>query len=206
VDAHARLEDIVALGLEPAAERTETEARGVVERARSGDREAFGQLMGAHERNVLRTARALLGNREDALDAAQEAFLRVFRHLHRFDTHRAFAPWLYRIVVNVCRDVHRRRARMATVPLDDLDSAVLARPGDQEANADAADRVRAIRRALEPLSVREREVVVLRDIEGFSTAEVARALGCMEITVRSHLSRGRGKVQATLLPQGGQGR
>ncbi len=194
------------MGLEPrvGADRAERHARDVVERARSGDREAFAQLMAAHERSVLRTARALLGNRDDALDAAQEVFLRVFRYLDRFDPRREFAPWLYRVAVNVCRDVHRRRARTVAAPLDDLDPSLLATPGDQEANADAADRARAIRRALAALSPKEREAVVLRDMEGLSTAEVARALGCMEITVRSHLSRGRLKLQAALAVPGGR--
>ena len=196
------------MGLEPGGggDRSDAGLRGVVERARSGDREAFDQLMAAHERSVLRTAHALLGNREDARDAAQEVFLRVFRHFHRFDPQREFGPWLYRVAVNVCRDVHRRRARMPAAPLDDLDPAVLARPADQEKHADAADRLRAIRDALRLLSAREREVVVLRDVEGLSTAEVARTLGCMEITVRSHLSRGRLKLQAALSGARGEGR
>ena len=204
--AYARLEPIVGLEPEGSKNRPDADLRGIVERARSGDREAFEQLVAAHERSVLRTARALLGNLEDARDAAQEVFLRVFRHLHRFDPRREFAPWLYRVAVNVCRDVHRRRARMPAAPLDDLDPAVLARPANQETDADAADRVRAIREALRLLSVREREVVVLRDVEGFSTAEVARALGCMEITVRSHLSRGRLKLQGALSGAEGRGR
>lgn len=170
----------------------------VVELARGGDFDAFDQLMAIHESAVLRTARALLGNREDARDATQEVFLRVFRYLHRFDSRREFGPWLYRVAVNVCRDFHRKRSRVPTSALDELDDAILAAPGDQEANAEALERDRAIRKALALLSGKEREAVVLRDVEGLSTAEVARALGCMEVTVRSHLSRGRLKLHEAL--------
>jgi len=199
------MDAIVGRELGGAGDRRGDGLADVLDRAQSGDVQAFEELVATHERAVLRTARALLGNREDALDAAQEVFLRVFRHLGRFDRRREFSPWLYRVAVNVCRDIHRRRARIPTAPLDALDPALLATPGDQEASADARERQRAVRRALALLSDREREAVVLRDVEGLSTAEVARALGCLEVTVRSHLSRGRLKLQAALAGPEGEG-
>jgi RNA polymerase sigma-70 factor (ECF subfamily) len=91
-----------------------------------------------------------------------------------------------------------------TAPLDDAAPATLARPGDQESRLDVADRTRLVRQALRRLSDKEREAVVLRDIEGLSTAQTARSLGCLEVTVRSHLSRGRLKLQAAIeLAEGG---
>jgi RNA polymerase sigma-70 factor (ECF subfamily) len=177
----------------------------VAQRAAAGDLEAFQRLVELHQAQVLRTARALLGNREDARDAAQETFLRVYRFLGRYDPRREFRAWLYRIVVNVCRDLFRKRGRVPTAPLEDADPALLARPGEQEMNADAGDRVRRVRRALAALPPKEAEALVLRDIEGLSTHEVARALGCLEVTVRSHLSRGRLKLRAALDRGGGGG-
>jgi RNA polymerase sigma-70 factor (ECF subfamily) len=168
-----------------------------VERARRGDLAAFERLILAHERKVLRTAQALLGNREDARDAAQETFLRVFRYLDRFDARREFAPWLYRLVVNVCRDIQRKRG-VAGVDLSGVPQELLAERGEQESRVDAADRDRMVRSALAVLTEKEREALVLRDIEGLPTAEVARVLGCMEVTVRSHVSRARLKLRSAL--------
>jgi RNA polymerase sigma-70 factor (ECF subfamily) len=79
-----------------------------VRRARAGDADAFEHLLRGHEQMVLRTALRLLGRREAAEDAAQETFLRLHRYLGRFDEGRELAPWLYRMVVNVCRDLERR--------------------------------------------------------------------------------------------------
>jgi RNA polymerase sigma factor (sigma-70 family) len=185
----------------PELERSlDPEAGGVaetVERARRGDLAAFERLVAWHEHRVLRTAQALLGDREDARDAAQEAFLRVFRYLDRFDPRREFGPCLYRLVVNVCRDVQRKRG-VAGVDLSDVRPALLAEQGEQESRVDAADRVRMVRVALAVLSEKEREALVLPDIEGLSTGEVARVLGCMEVTVRSHVSRARLKLRSAL--------
>jgi len=173
------------------------EVAETVELARRGDLAAFERLILAHERRVLRTAQALLGNREDARDAAQEAFLRVFRYLDRFDARREFAPWLYRLVVNVCRDIQRKRG-VVGVDLSAVGPELLAEEGEQEARVDAGDRERMVRGALAVLSGKEREALVLRDIEGLPTAEVARVLGCMEVTVRSHVSRARLKLRSAL--------
>src|ERR1700757_664108 len=85
----------------------------LVERAREGDGRAFDRLMLETQERVVGVAWRLLGSREDARDAAQEVYLRVFRHLGRFRAERDFYGWLYRITVNVCRDAARRRRRGA---------------------------------------------------------------------------------------------
>ena len=168
-----------------------------VERAREGDQEAFACLVERHERMVLRTGLRLLGRLDLAQDAAQEAFLRLHRHLSRFDSSRELGPWLYRIVVNVCRDLSRRQrwprlrgleeAREVRSP--DSDEAAL-----QEAVARNEQR-RVVQAALRALSPREREAIVLRDLEGLPTSEVARVLGSSEGTVRSQISTGRLKIK-----------
>src|SRR5215831_17560355 len=88
----------------------------VLGRAISGDISAFEQIVIRYERRVLNLAWRLLGNGEDAQDASQEVFMRAFRFLHKFDSTRPFEPWLFRLTINVCRDIGRKRT--VTVLLD----------------------------------------------------------------------------------------
>src|SRR5678815_1681144 len=144
----------------------------VLARARSGDRDAFNILIMRHEQRVLKLAFRMLGRREDAMDAAQETFLRVFRHLHTFDLKRDFSAWLYRIAVNVCRDSARRRK--PDTPLELVEEAPVSER--QESDVIQAQQKRILRQALSILSTKERAALVLRDIEGLDTVEVARLL------------------------------
>jgi RNA polymerase sigma-70 factor (ECF subfamily) len=115
------------------------------------------------ERQVLPTALHLLGRMEDAQDAAQEVFLRVYKHLRRFDERRDFAPWLYRIAVNVCWDIAGKRGREAT--LDESERAM------QSADSAQAEQRRMLMRALQELPAKERAALVLRDLEGLTTGK-----------------------------------
>lgn len=170
----------------------------LVRLAREGDRGAFETIVRTHEAMVFRTAHRLLGHLEDARDAAQEVFLRLFVQLHRYDERRALAPWLYRITVNVSRRLHQRSRRGTTTSLDDLiERGKMSHPGTpalQEQAASQSDERRIILAGLETLGRKERAVVVLHDIEGRTTAEVASVLRTTEATVRSHLCRGRVKL------------
>lgn len=169
-------------------ERDDTAA--LLAAAAAGDLVAFEQIVATHERLVYVTALRLLGNREDARDAAQEVFVRLYRHLARIDAARALSSWLYRVTVNVCRDIIR--ARPQTAPLDfDLPGAA---PGP-EAETGTAEHRRILEAGLRRLTPKERAAVVLRDIEGLSTREAARALGSTEVTVRSHLCAARMKLK-----------
>ncbi len=176
----------------PAAEAAEW-----VERARRGDEEAFACLVERHERMVLRTGLRLLGRLDLAQDAAQEAFLRLHRHLARFDASRELGPWLYRIVVNVCRDLSRRQRWPRLLGLEEA-REVRSPDSDEAALQEAVvrnEQRRLVQAALRALSPREREAIVLRDLEGLSTSEVARVLGSSEGTVRSQISTGRLKIK-----------
>lgn len=170
----------------------------LIRRAKAGDREAFEALLVRHERVVLRTALRLMGRLDLAQDAAQEVFLRLHKYLGRFDEERELGPWLYRMVVNVCHDQRRRRARTeASLPLDEVDGSdpALAVPADAEARLDRERRRELVARALQTLPEKERAALVLRDVEGLATREVARILGSSEATVRSQVSTGRVKVK-----------
>ena len=102
-------------GGEPA--ETDAAAR-LLERAKSGDAAAFEALLRSHEVQVARTALRLLGNRQDAQDAAQEIFLRLHQNLRRIDDAGNLAGWLYRVAVNVCRDIQRKRRNTGALEIN----------------------------------------------------------------------------------------
>lgn len=156
--------------------------------AKAGDMAAFEQLVRLHERRVLSIAWRMLGDLDDAKDAAQDVFLRLYRFLPRFDERREFSHWLYRMTVNVCRDAARRRRRGEPLP-------ELAADTDPDRDLRAAEARRLVHRALETLPVKERAALVLRDVEGLETEEVARILGSSPATVRSQVSSARLKIR-----------
>ena len=164
--------------------------------AQAGERAAFDQLIEVHQQRVVMLAWRWLGTREDARDAAQETFLRVFRHLHKYDARYEFQGWLYRIVVNVCRDLRRQRLRHQGASLDEAAVERLTSGDDSEAEALASQERALLQRALATLSEKERAAIVLRDLEGLPTAEVARLLGSSPTTVRSQISSARTKLKA----------
>jgi len=166
--------------------------RQLVRDAKAGDAASFERIVILHECLVLRVAQRILLNGEDAKDAAQEVFIRLHRTLSRFDEEKDLGPWLYRLTVNVCRDVLRRGKR--TLSLDTVSDSADATPNPEQ-SAVAAQQYRIVLEALQELSPREREAVVLRDLEGHSTEEAAEILGSSETTVRSQLSTGRVKMK-----------
>ena len=166
----------------------------LISAARSGDMGAFDRLMRLHERLVLMTAvRFLNGNMADAQDAAQTVFLRLHSSLGKFRNDASFPAWLYRITVNVCHDMNRKTKRRGEVDI----SAVARVLADEtpEFVTDAARQREAIRAGLEDLGEKERAAIVLRDIEGLDTGQVASILGSSEATVRSQISVGRRKLR-----------
>jgi RNA polymerase sigma-70 factor (ECF subfamily) len=169
------------------------EFAAVLERAIAGDVSAFEQILLRYERRVLSVAWRLLGKQEDAQDAAQEVFLRAFRYLHRFDRRRPFEPWLIKMTVNVCHDVGRKRHGYEV-----LDPDFLRSTSDPHSDLHSEEQKQILRRALQELPEKERAAIVLRDIEGLSTAEVAEILGSSEPTVRSQISNARLKIRKML--------
>lgn len=164
--------------------------------ARGGDGAAFEELMVMSERRVAQVAWAILGDGEEVKEATQETFLRLFRHLRRYDESRDFFAWLTRVTVNVSRDLLRRRTKheRLSVPLDDgLELA----SGERRADDELAHRddLALLRRAVDALAPKERMAVILRDIEGLPTEDVATALGNTVATVRVQLSRARVKIR-----------
>lgn len=181
-------------GRQPREEPSSATAH-LIAQAKAGDTRAFEMLMMRYERHIYRLALRLLGHQEDAQDATQEVFLRLYKHLSRLDENRELVPWLYRVTVNVCHDLVRRRQRNTMVSLDDVDMDALTESMKTEWRAELAQQRRILAEGLKTLSQNERAAVVLRDIEGLSTEDVARILGSSTSTVRSHLSRARVKLK-----------
>jgi RNA polymerase sigma-70 factor (ECF subfamily) len=156
-----------------------------------GNESAFEQLVHDHQRWVLSLAWRLTGNTADAEDVAQEAFLRLHRSSVTGDD---AARWLRRVVVNLCIDMARRNVRLVTMPDRDL-----VAPGESpDIGARRTQEHERLRIALQRLSERERAALVLRDIEGLSTAEVAATMGTAEATVRVQIARARLKLRELL--------
>jgi RNA polymerase sigma-70 factor, ECF subfamily len=161
-------------------------------RAKAGDLQAFDQIMCRHQRQVYSTALRLTGSTQDAQDASQEVFLRLYRNLHRLSRLDDVRPWLYRVTVNRCRDVQRHYRRFAT---EDLTGSEPAGDPGPESVLQAEQRKQLLAQALTRLADKERAAIVLRDIEGLSTHEVARILGSSEVTVRSQICTARVKLK-----------
>ncbi|MBI2401649.1 MAG: sigma-70 family RNA polymerase sigma factor [Gemmatimonadetes bacterium] len=163
--------------------------------AQAGDREAFGELAMRYAASARRVARAVLGNLEDADDAAQDGFLSALRHLGRYDPNRPFGPWLLRIVANAATDrLRRRRVRAA----DAIPPTLAARDPGPDREADKRALHAALRQGLLGLPERQRVAVVLFDVEGYTHAEIAEVLGIPVGTVRSHVFHARRALRATL--------
>jgi RNA polymerase sigma-70 factor (ECF subfamily) len=203
-----QIDQTIPLGLawmSEAADRGPAESSGqplriLLRKAKAGDLAAFEQLVVLNERKVFQTALRLLRNVEDAQDAAQEVFLRLHKHLGRFDEERSFHAWLYRIVLNVCRDLNQRRGKHLAIPLEEaaspMNAAESARATESPFEiASKQQQRRLIADSLATLSEKERAALVLRDLEGLSTAEVAKILGSSETTVRSQISTARLKIK-----------
>lgn len=178
--------------------------RQLVERAARGDREAFGALVQRHQDRVFNLSYQVVRNREDALDVAQEAFVKAFASLSSFKGDASFTTWMHRIVVNLAIDCLRRRRRGDATSYDDR--VAVPEEGDvgpaARENPETTLGARQVRsllsRGLEALPPTHRAVLVLREIEGLTYEEIARAVGCNVGTVMSRLFYARRKLQKAL--------
>ncbi len=171
------------------------EERALIEQVLRGDRGAYAELVRANQGKVLRLCASLLGNESEAEDAAQEIFLKAFHSLASFRRESAFSTWLYRIAVNRCRDLLRKRSRERTESLD----ALLEKSGDAAEKLFAAsmdprsnmEMVDLIDRVLSPLSTDQRFILMLREAQGLSYQEIGQVLRCSVDAVKSRLRRAR---------------
>ena len=180
--------------------------RELVASCRTGDHEAFAQLVRLHEGMVVSLAARLLGEVEEARDVAQEVFLQVYRKLGAFEGRSSLRTWIYRIAINQChnrRRFWRRRRRDRERSLDEAGQAPVP-PGETGHAASPyqatlrRERARRVQAALLDLRFEQRAVLLLREVEGLTCEEVAAALGVPEGTVKSRLSRAREAMRRKL--------
>lgn len=170
--------------------------RDLVERAREGGQRAFSELVRRHQTVVYRSCYRILGDREDAKDATQEAFIRAYRKLDTFRGESAFKTWLLRLAINVSLNERGRR----NLPRADAALAELI-PGSEAPEvelmrSEAAARIHEALRLVQP---NHRAAVVLRDLEGLTYQETAESLGIAEGTAKSWVHRGRKRLKELLV-------
>ena len=181
---------------------------GAIEKARSGDREAFRLLVDRHSRSVFRLAFRMTGNQQDAEDVVQETFLRAYRQLDRYQARASFATWLFRIAANYSLDLIRGRKRrrecgpmagsnggdidiLEAVPSEDPAPDRLALSGELQVRLNAA---------MEELSAQERTAFVLRHFEGLSIDEIGQSLGTSANATKHSIFRAVQKLRHSLAP------
>jgi RNA polymerase sigma-70 factor, ECF subfamily len=172
----------------------------LIKLAQEGDLDAFDQVIILYQNKVFATSWRLMGNKEDARDATQEVFLRVFKYLKTFNAEKDFSSWLYRIIINVCHDLARKRGNKDQM-ISFESERELGNLGDitssenlEESLIRSQEQILVLK-ALRTLSEKERTAIVLRDMEGLSTAEVAQILGSSQTTVRSQICTARTKIK-----------
>ena len=160
-----------------------------IEKCRNGEREAFRHLVEKYQRQAISHATAILGSREDALDAAQEAFIDAFRAVKQFDSSRPFYPWFYVLLRNRCFKLAARKRET-----ESIDETVIVAPNSTA----QSERILALENALRSLDMEDREIVTLKYFDGLSYNELAERLQIPKGTVMSRLFHARKKLQAKL--------
>jgi RNA polymerase sigma-70 factor, ECF subfamily len=165
----------------------------LVRRCQAGDLTAFETLVARHQQVFFKVALRMLGNREEAADATQNVFLKLFEHLADYDPSHRFFSWAYRILVNECLNVQRQRRPEEPIVLE---MAAVDRPFQ---TLEAGERRKAIQSALLALPVEQRAVVVLRHFAEMSYEEMSQTLGIPAKTVKSRLHAARTRLMDLLI-------
>ena len=197
---------------------SEVEDRDLVRAAQKGDANAFRTLVERYQRRVYQLALGMLKDADDAMDIAQETFVRVHRYLPSFKGDSSFFTWTYRIATNLCLDAQRKKSRVQRVDSEESDEAELEAAMDPPSAALAGPQRAALNEelkgkleeALQGLSENHRAILLLRELEGLSYEELAKVLGIRKGTVMSRLFHARLKMQNKLreylgedVPEGG---
>jgi RNA polymerase sigma-70 factor (ECF subfamily) len=177
----------------PAEQDRREHERDLVIRAQRGDRESFAALVRLHQARAFAVARAITLTREDAEDAVQDAFLHAYRALDRFRPDQPFGAWLNRIVANAALDIGRRRK---VRDAEQLPETVAAPFRDPAADSELRARLEA---GLARLTERQRAVIVLHDVQGYTHGEIGGMLSIPEGTARSDLHHARAALRRMLV-------
>ena len=188
---------------------TREQEAAVIRRVLDGDGNALEALVAAYEKNVYNLALRMTGNAQDAEDMAQEAFVKAYTSLPGFRGDSKFSVWLYRIVSNVCLDFLRRQNRRpaSSLSLEDEDGeeSQMDIPDESQSPEQLLERSltqEAVQRGLQSLSEEQRQILLLREIQGLSYEEIAETLDLEAGTVKSRIFRARKKLCAFLIADG----
>lgn len=169
----------------------------LIKKARSGDDASFELLIQNCKTKAYNTALRFLRNEEDAMDALQESFIKIFRHLDQFKGDCKFDTWVYRIVVNTCHDILRKKRIHKTECINkfyeegERMSDIIDPAPSPATILDTKETVGYILDCLNKMNIDQREVIILRDIQGFSYDEISEILDCTLGTVKSRINRAR---------------
>ena len=186
-----------------AADFDETE---LLERARKGDSQAFGALVERYQRRVVGVAQAVVHNQDDAIELAQETFVRAYENLSKFESRSSFSTWLYRIAANLSIDFRRREGRHQVLRGEDAEMEINRLPsprGDSYQESVRTELNKRINGALEQLTPEHRAVILLREVEGLSYDEISDMLQVPRGTVMSRLHYARSHMRTILKDLGG---
>lgn len=165
----------------------------IIYKAKRGDQQAFALLVKKYKGSVFRQAYAMVGDRMEAEDIAQDAFIKAFYSLEKLDNEYAFTSWMSRIVSNACYDHLKKASKKKSISLDENE-----RVGPSELTIERSQTRLNIREAMQTLSPDHREVIVLRDIQGYSYQEIADILEIPVGTVKSRISIARLELKKEL--------
>jgi len=185
-----------------------SDEQSLINRARDGDADAYGELVGRHQDRIYNAACYLLDDREEARDITQDVFVRAYEKLEGFRGDAKFGTWLYSIMLNMVRNVWRKRSRRSTmVRLDkersDEEKGKPDPPSPRDGPFEALDhkeRAQRVREGIEQLEDSRKEIIVLRDIEGLSYEEISDIMELPMGTVKSRLHRARRRLKEKLKP------
>ena len=195
---------VVNLGCDPAVGGESPEVTALVERAKIGDADAFSDLVRLYEGRIIAIGIQMGLSRDDALDACQDTFVKVFRYIGSFRSGLSFYRWLHRIAIHAIYDHFRWSRPPGIISIEELDlTGSGGPPGNEDtaARVESADLARKLLAELDCLSRRERIVFVLRDLQEMGTDEIGRILRLSQVTVRRHCMSARHKLRQRLFPE-----
>ncbi|WNG27290.1 sigma-70 family RNA polymerase sigma factor [Cystobacter fuscus] len=189
-----------AIGMQMADEAVAPSWKAEVLAARRGDPSAFESLVRGMQRPVYGLALRLLGNEAEASEVSQEAFLRAYQHLHKYDESRPFDLWVMAIARNLCMDLLRRRGKVRTEEIEPMKEVLASGEASLEEGAIARQERQSLEAALATLSAEDREVLALYYVQKRTTKEIAQVLGCAPGTIMARLFRAREKLRKKMTP------
>ena len=201
---------ILSVSIRTTEENLTDREYNLIKRCQEGDDSAFGELIDSYNDKAFSIAYGVMGNHHDAADMAQEAFVKVYRNIGKFNFKSSFGTWFYRIVKNTCIDELRRQKRNRVISLDaeiegedgDYKMQVADDKEDIQTQLEKKETKEMLWAALEMLSEKHRAVLVLADIKGFDYLEIADMLDMPVGTVKSRIFRAREKLEAILQNMG----